>query len=410
MRWLVVVLGCSIPISVALDNVLLGIIGGCWVLGGGYREKLEAIRDNPVALAAVALFALYLAGTLYTIGNNSEVLNTMSKGARLLLIPAVLPLMRDVRWRRRGIVAFQASMLVTLVLSYLIWSGALPVNAWLKGTELDPVAFKAHITHNVFMSFAAFLFALGAVDAKTRRARIVLSVLCAAAIANVLVMVPGRTGHIVLLVLFTYFLYRLLGKKGIAIAGVALGALAIFVFLSPDTMLHKRITLADDQLQQWRTGAPPDLRNSIGQRLEILRNTLEVIRDNPVFGVGTGGFGEAYAALANRTGDTLTKNPHNEFLMIIAQFGLAGLAVLLCVFATQWWVAERLPDRFDQAAARGFVITMVVASTLSSTLVDHAEGLFFVYMSALLFAGYEGRLARGRSQALRGDPGAPANR
>jgi hypothetical protein len=25
-----------------------------------YREKLEAIRDNPVALAAVALFALYL--------------------------------------------------------------------------------------------------------------------------------------------------------------------------------------------------------------------------------------------------------------------------------------------------------------------------------------------------------------
>jgi O-antigen ligase len=138
------------------------------------------------------------------------------------------------------------------------------------------------------MAFAAFLFALGAVDAKTRRARIVLSVLCAAAIANVLVMVPGRTGHIVLVVLFIYFLYRLLGRKGIAVASVALGALAIFVFLSPDTMLHKRIMLADDELQQWRTGAPPDLRNSIGQRLEILRNTLEVIRDNPVLGVGTG--------------------------------------------------------------------------------------------------------------------------
>jgi O-antigen ligase len=423
VRWLVVLLGFSIPISVALDNILLGIIGGCWLLGGGYREKLDAIRDNPVALAAVALFALYLAGTLYTIGNELEVLNTMSKGARLLLIPAVIPLMRDVRWRRRGIVAFQASMVVTLVLSYLAWSGVLPVNAWhfiwsgvpsinlsLKGTELDPVAFKAHITHNVFMAFAAFLFALAAVDAKSRRARILLGVLCAAAVANVLVMVPGRTGHIVLVALFIYFLYRQLGTKGIAVAGVALGALAVFVFLSPDTMLHKRITLADDQLQQWRTGAPPDLRNSIGQRLEILRNTLEVIRDNPVFGVGTGGFGEAYAALANRTGDTLTKNPHNEFLMIIAQFGLAGLAVLLCVFATQWWLAARLPDRFDQTAARGFVITMVVASILSSTLVDHAEGLFFVYMSALLFAGYERRQARGGSRAPRGEPGESASR
>ena len=409
VRWLVVLLGFSIPISVAADNILLAIIGGCWIFGGGYREKLEGIRDNPVALAAVALFALYLAGTLYTIGNDTEVMNALSKGARLLLIPAVIPLMRDIRWRRRGIVAFQASMLVTLVLSYLVWSGALPVNAWLKGSAQDPVAFKAHITHNVFMAFAAFLFALAAVDAKSRRAGILLGLLCTAAVANVLVMVPGRTGHIVLVVLFTYFLYRQLGAKGLAVAGIALGALAVVVFLSPDTMLHKRITLADDELQQWRTGAPPDLRSSIGQRLEILRNTLEVIRDNPVFGVGTGGFGEAYAALASRTGDTLTKNPHNEFLMIIAQFGLAGLFVLICLFATQWLVAARLPDRFDQTAARGFVITMVVASILSSTLVDHAEGLFFVYMSGLLFAGYGTRPALRAAPIVRGDPDGSAS-
>jgi O-antigen ligase len=126
----------------------------------------------------------------------------------------------------------------------------------------------------------------------------------------------------------------------------------------------------------------------------MLRNTIEVIRDNPVLGVGTGGFGKAYADLANRTGDTLTKNPHNEFLMIIAQFGLAGFVVLVCVFATQWWAAARLPVRFEQTAARALVITMVVASVLSSTLIDHAEGVFFVYMSALLFAGYRGSPAR----------------
>jgi len=396
VRWLVVVLGFSIPISVAVDNILLAIIGGCWLFGGGYREKLEGIRCNPVAIAAVALFSLYVAGTLYTIASESEVLSTVSKAARFLLIPAVIPLMGDRLWRRRGIAAFQMSMVVTLVLSYMIWSGVLPVTSWLKGTQfqLDPVVFKAHITHNVFMAFAAFLFALAAVDAKSRGARIVLAVVCAAAITNVLVMVPGRTGHIVLVALFTYFLYRQLGAKGFAVAGAALGVLAIVVFLSPDTMLHKRITLADDELQQWRTGVPPDLQNSIGQRLEMLSNTLEVIRDNPVFGVGTGGFGEAYTALANRTGDTPASNPHNEFLMIVAQFGLAGLAVLICVFATQWWAAGRLPDRFDQAAARGFIITMVVASILSSTLVDHAEGLFFVYMSALLFAGYSRRPPR----------------
>jgi O-antigen ligase len=388
VRWAVVLLGCSIPVSVAADNVLLGIILLCWLLGGGYREKLVAIRGNPVALAALALCGLYLTGTLYTIGSGSEVLTTLSKAARLLLIPALMPLMQQAEWRKRGIAAFQASMLVTLLLSYLLWMGILPANGWLKGTELDPVAFKAHITHNVFMAFAAFLFALAAMDAKTRPGRILFFALCAAAVANVLVMVPGRTGHIVLIVLFTYFLCRQLRAKGFILAAVALGALAAAVSLSPDTMLHKRIMLADDELQQWRAGVPADLKSSIGQRLEFLRNTIEVIRDNPVLGVGTGGFTAAYAALASRNGDAPTNNPHNEFLMIIAQFGLVGLLLLVCVFGAQWWLAARLPDRFDQAAARGFVLTMVVASLLSSTLLDHAEGLFFVYMGGLLFVGY----------------------
>ena len=390
VKWAAVLLGCSIPVSVAADNVLFGFILLCWIAGGRYSAKLAAIRRNPVALAALALFALYLVGTLYSIGSRSDITDALTKALRLLLIPALLPLLREPAWRERGLAAFLGSMLVTLILSYLLWLGVLPVSSWLKGTALDPVAFKAHITHNVFMAFAAFMYALAALDAKTRGGRLALSALSAAAIVNVLVMVPGRTGHIVLLVLFTYFLCRQLRAKGFALAAVALGALAVVVALSPDTMLHRRFTLADDEFQQWRAGVPAAPLSSIGQRLGILRNTLEVIRDNPVLGVGTGGFAAAYAARASRAADAPTRNPHNEFLMIVAQFGLAGLAALLCLFGTQWRIAARLPGPFDAAAARGLVLTVAVASILSSTLVDHAEGFFFAYMSGLLFAGYAG--------------------
>jgi len=395
VRWAVVLLGCSIPISVAADNILLAFLLACWIAGGGYRAKLAAVRGNPVALAALALFALYLAGTLYTIAGGADIVDALTKALRLLLIPALMPLMRATAWRNRGIAAFLGSMLVTLLLSYLFWLGALPVNPWLKGTMLDPVAFKAHITHNVFMAFAAYLFALAAVDAKTRRGRWALGALCVAAAVNVLVMVPGRTGHIVLLVLFAYFLYRHLRAAGLALAALAVGALAGVVFLSPDTMLHKRFTVADDEFQQWRAGVPPDPTSSVGQRMGFLRNTVELIRENPVLGVGTGGFASAYAARASRTGDAPTQNPHNEFLLMTAQFGCAGLALLLVLFGAQWWLAAQLPGRFAQAAARGLVLTIVVASALTSTLVDHAEGLFFAYMSGLLFAGYEGAGRRG---------------
>jgi hypothetical protein len=94
VRWAVVLLGCSIPISVAADNILLAFLLACWIAGGGYRAKLAAVRGNPVALAALALFALYLAGTLYTIAGGADIVDALTKALRLLLIPALMPLMR----------------------------------------------------------------------------------------------------------------------------------------------------------------------------------------------------------------------------------------------------------------------------------------------------------------------------
>jgi O-antigen ligase len=388
VKWATVLLAFSIPVSVVLDNVLLGLILLFWIAGGQYRDKLAIVRGNPVALLALALYFLHLLGALYSIGPSKDVLEALAKASRLLLIPALIFLLREPVWRERGIAAFLASMLVTLVLSYLLWLGVLSGNGWLKGVPLDPVVFKAHITHNVFMAFAALLLAQAALDAATRKGRIVLVAVCAAVVANVLLMVPGRTGIIVLLVLFVYFLCRGLRLKGLALAGVALGVLAVVVLASPESMLHKRITLADEEYQQWRSGVPPAPTSSIGLRLELLRNTLEIIGKNPVFGVGTGGFGQAYADRVGDSGAGGTHNPHNEILMVVAQFGVAGFVLLASLFATQWRLAARLPGRFEPAAARALVLTFAVASVLTSTLIDHSEGFLFAYMSGLLFAGY----------------------
>mgnify|MGYP006377636595 FL=1 len=90
-------------------------------------------------------------------------------------------------------------------------------------------------------------------------------------------------------------------------------------------MLHKRVMLADEEYQQWRAGIPPAPTSSVGLRLELLRNTLEIIGSHPVFGVGTGGFAQAYARRVGNSGAGGRDNPHNEILMMTAQFGIAGL-------------------------------------------------------------------------------------
>lgn len=400
LRWAAVVLGGSIPVSVAVDNVLLYILLIFWIAGGAYRDKLASIRDNPVAWLALALWILFAAGSLYSIGAWQDILDALGKSMRLLLIPALVYLLREPEWRERGLVAFVGSMLVSLVLSYLLWLGFVPGNDWIKGNPLDPAVFKAHNTHNVFMAFAAFLVAQVALEANSRRTRITLWLVCAVAAGNVLLIVPGRTGMVVLLVLFVYFLARTLKGKGLVLAAVVLAALALAILASPESMLHQRITLADEEFTEWRAGKPAEPTSSIGLRLEYLENTLDIIAQNPAVGVGTGGFGKAYAERVQGTGAEVTQNPHNEILLLLVQFGVVGLALFAGLLVTQWRIAPRLPSAFDTGAARAFVLAIGVTSVVASTLLDHAEGLFFAYMSGLLFAGYHSRaqdVARQRS-------------
>ena len=52
-RAFAIALGFSIPVSVALDNILLALLLVSWLASGDFREKFAAIKSNPVALAAL---------------------------------------------------------------------------------------------------------------------------------------------------------------------------------------------------------------------------------------------------------------------------------------------------------------------------------------------------------------------
>jgi hypothetical protein len=72
--------------------------------------------------------------------------------------------------------------------------------------------------------------------------------------------------------------------------------------------------------------------------------------------------------------------------MITAQVGLVGGMLLLFLFYTQWRCAPRLATPFAQDAARGLVLAYMVNCAFNSALLDHADGLFFAWLTALLFA------------------------
>src|SRR5690349_22022286 len=86
-RWAAIALGASIPISTALDNVLLAVVLAGWLFAGRFRETLLAAMRSRTLLAALALYGLLLGGTLYGERDSGDAGRMLSKYLNLLFIP-----------------------------------------------------------------------------------------------------------------------------------------------------------------------------------------------------------------------------------------------------------------------------------------------------------------------------------
>jgi len=382
--WSAILLGASIPVSTALDNILIMVILVAWALSGNMRDTLRWASITKVPVISALLFALLTIGAAYGDASGREALSCLTKYADLLLIPVFLALFRAQDTRAKALYALACSLAGILVLSYLIRFGLLPQIPFITGTAASPTVFKLKLTHNLFIAFGAFLFIWLGRSSSHHGLRIMWYVLALCAAANVLWMVQGATGYLVLGALALLLGWQYVGWRGAAVALVAL-VVVVAAGVSVPGPFQDRVTTIKHELQEWptRQGAT----TSTGLRLEFYENSLAIIAQHPLFGVGTGGFPAAYAKQVAGTRKAETRNPHNEFLHLAVQVGVLGGLLLVVLLAMQWRVAAFLPSPMDRGLARGLVITMAVGCLLNSFLLDHAEGLFYAWLTGLLLGG-----------------------
>jgi O-antigen ligase len=395
-----VLIGFSVPISVALDNLLLALV----LLGALFHgpEIWKMARHHPVARAAMLLFLMLLVGTLYGDTPLREAMGILGKYMDLAFIPLFMFALAKPDSRKLAIYAFIAAMGVTLLLSYLGGFGILPHQSWMPVISLpgisfseNPVIFHSHIAQNNMMALAAFLAFLKARGDTSGLKRFGWAGFGTLALFNILFMVQGRTGYAVLLILITWFVWssakrywakadRALGAKQALAVLFALVSM-VFVAYSLSPRLQDRVHNTVAEYESWTPYHGKT--TSTGQRLDWYYATAGIIVDQPLLGVGTGGFPAAFEQKVTGQDIVMTQNPHNEYLMITVQTGVVGLVLLLFLFYTFWRTAPLLATAFEQDAARGLVLAYMVNCLFNSPLLDHADGLLFSFMAAVLFAG-----------------------
>lgn len=216
-----------------------------------------------------------------------------------------------------------------------------------------------------------FCFAFAASAHRRKRAALLAAIAVGCALWSIVV-TGSRGGQLVILtVLGVYFVRRY------GFPGAVLGALVASPVL----------------LFGGRAGEEADA--SALERIGLLYEGIDIIRDHPLLGVGTGQFMDyAYGGLT----------AHNSYVLAAAELGLPGSLLWTMLVYTSvkipWIVAFRPPPGLDGARFQPFALALVVA--FAGTLV----GVFFLSFcyKAMLFVyfGLAGALYRAARRACPG--------
>lgn len=377
----------SIALSTAFMSIAMGLFVFAWILSGNYHEKFKLIKNNSAAIISIVLFFLYAIGMFYSSVSWEERISWWLKYHKLLYIPLIISVLTVENYRKLALKAFLAGMLMILAISYLKWLGLVPH----KDIGQGYFVFKGRIAHNIFMAYTIYLTLQMAIQSANwkRWIWIVISLLAA---INIIFLVNGRSGQVILLVLFVWFCWEAWRWKSIQLLALLAIVVAGFYLLSNDLPKGRLLEIKQEVMSHDPSQAP----TSSGLRLEFYKNSITLIKQNPFFGGGTGSFEKDYRALAEtqKTVSTYVPNPHNEFLLTGQQLGLVGLLLIGAFFVTPWILsykidAVRKSIPIEGYALRGLVLTLVVGSLFNSLLLDAGEGKFYCVMAGILLSAYQ---------------------
>lgn len=178
----------------------------------------------------------------------------------------------------------------------------------------------------------------------------------------------------------------LLAKRN---AGVDLGRGRVFAALLTPTMAIAIAVLAPTTLE-WRSDSPytdtlgniANFREGSGRgRLLQYRNSLELVRQNPVLGVGPGNWALHYGSVAPRNDPSFARNdvvplnpwPSSDAIAMVSERGVPGLLAALLVALSCCWraiPALRAGDRraLGGAALAGTLVAIGVAGMFDAVL------------------------------------------
>lgn len=361
-----------LPLSSSAKSICLSLSLLTIIAIPTYRADLRTLFSANWVRAAFALFCIALIACLWSPANFSDKLFVVEKYSKLLYLPVLVVGFQRASTRQLSLHAFLVAMIITCVLSILKFHG------FLQAFNFDPDhVFRNHIMTGFMVAFAAYLsFLFG--YRQGGFVRLAYGVLGLMFTYQVLFISGGRTGYVIYLLLMMLLVLQLCSWRQ-AILGLAL-VLALFgtaYMASP--VMKMRVDAIAQQINGYQHN---EKDTDLGLRLQFHDFAYKLFRQHPFIGNGSASFTHHFE-IEKPVSSWVWRlwEPHSQYWLVAAEFGLLGVVVLLFFFVSLIQVSWHLNKM--RVIAFAMLVPFMIGNLSDSLLFYSGSGYFFLLFMAL---------------------------
>ena len=335
----------------------------------------------PRSLVVLVVACLWMTlSCLWTDATDAEVQKALIRHLRLLLVVFVFCLI-DSRDQAISILKWLCIVqVITVFLSWLMFMGIyFPFEQTNQSKQLA-VPFTSTLEQPVMTTLALAVIVFLRADWVKYTFKPVLVFVMFLCVANVVVVMSGRTGYIALFTLF--FLTACLNKfkNKLAFFIVVLLSIPVLFFNSP--RFHDKTQEIYEGVQKYSSGS---VDSSEGQRLEYWEKSIKSMSERPFFGSGVGSWRNEYYRL-NGVQINPPTNPHNQFLLWGVEAGAVGLFLIILFILSLIEDARKRLDKPESGALISITVLAVVVGVFNCPFYGAGMGEFFMVLFGSLLA------------------------
>ena len=382
-----VALSASLGTAVsAIGRLLLYLAALVYLVGrASGRGRAPGTGLPPAMSWAVLLPLAYMAlSVLWSAVGPVEALWSWSRHARILTILILLCLIANPAEARAVLRVFVWGQLFVVLSAWMLVL-KLPV-PWATGAWQGSYAvYSSYLEQGISQAVLVALLWFQRDHVFGPRGRWLALGLAVATAVLTIGLMPGRSGHMVLLGVLTLALFHELPRR-LRWAVLLAPMLGVVLMFQLSTTFRERMTQVGSEVAMHRQGSAQE--TSSGARLEYWRASLQAITEQPLLGHGAGSWNQAYRRLKGPQVSSLydtASDPHQLFLLWAVEGGLLGLALLCAVLATLWRYGSRLAAT-DGHALQAMVLALVISGLFNSMIYGIGMGDFFCIGFGILAA------------------------